>query len=186
MPKIRVFIGISRQMEENFITFIAMPLCHLLRQRTPGDLCCDSHIPQEPDDYKSLALLLRAGCKCLPPPSSLPVQRTAYSCAVWFVQAPEGRHFILHKMLCEWSTLDYELIRYFNLHILETIIVPKWSRKCALVMRRTEKREIFEIRHYILGKIRNKNLKIIFLFFSVLHMHYGGTKMNGTVPVLRE
>lgn len=82
--------------------------------------------------------------------------------------------------------MDYELIRYFNLHILETIIVPKWSRKCALVMRRTEKREIFEIRHYILGKIRNKNLKIIFLFFSVLHMHYGGTKMSGTVPVLRE
>lgn len=51
-------------------------------------------------------------------------------------------------------------------------------------MRRTDKREIFETRHEQ-GKIRNKNLKNN-IFIHCFALHHGGTKISGTVPVLRE
>lgn len=51
-------------------------------------------------------------------------------------------------------------------------------------MRRTDKREIFETSHEQ-GKIRNKNLKNN-IFIHCFALHHGGTKISGTVPVLRE
>lgn len=64
-------------------------------------------------------------------------------------------------------------------------MVLKWSRNCVLVLRNeregeTDKRRIFEIECYELGKIRNQFKCSIYILVC------GDTKINGTVSILRE
>lgn len=79
------------------------------------------------------------------------LQPTCGNCSV----SPQREDcFILYKMLHEWSTLYYELVRHFNFYILETIMVLKQKLRFSIETAETDKRKFWNWTLWI-----RKNLK---------------------------